>query len=134
MAITATSCTIAVTTGILTLGSNISSGALVAGMTITASDITEPNSPAITLGSIISGTPGQSGATYNTAGAGGAAVASATFTFTLFRSATLYVPKPPPFLYTSLAVTTVPLSVPLVPPQPLPQTLFGSTTQTSFST
>ena len=100
------------------------------------------NNVSVVLGSQLTGAAGTAGgSTYNTSGLPAAqSIASATFTFTTW--------EPPPS-FATMNNTGVPVlpnfsnggvpspvasPYPTIPPPPLPQTLYGSTTQTSYST
>ena len=128
MAITATvviSASVATVTG-------LAGGTLVPGQTMTYAAQTQPVTPAVTLGSQITGVTGSNG-TYNVNNL--ATLASSTVTFELWETL-LGLPSPhlPSMSGGQGAPPVAPLATILKPPQPLPQTTFGSTVQTSFST
>jgi hypothetical protein len=116
--------------GVITLGAP-SGGVYAIGMTITNASITEPETPAIVLQSQLTGTTGLAG-TYQTNLS--QLIVSSTFTFILWgppsnapnnglAPISLSSAKPPPVL---------PNVYGLIPPAPLPQSVIGSTTQTSY--
>lgn len=113
MAVTATG-SIAVTTGILTVGAP-SGGSFVPGDTINGTGISAVASPAVVLGTQLTGTTGQAG-TYNTNIT--TAVASTTLTFTLVNHPVGL--KFPPSTNANAAAAPNPYFGTVIPPGPLP--------------
>lgn len=131
MAAVTGTCSLA-STGILTAGAP-SGGVYEVGMSITNAGISQPQSPAVKITSQLSGTTGLAG-TYQT-NLVGSTIASSAFTFVLWQTAqnapingcapiAQSSARPPPIL---------PSFYGLKPPQPLPQSVFGSTVQNSYS-
>lgn len=128
MALTAT-CTLSAG-GLLTAGAP-TGGAITVGMTFTNASIAEPTSPAVIITSLGTGTGGAG--TYNTNL--NQAIASSTFTFQQWKNpadSLSSLPKVPQFAIGGTALV-LPSTLHMIPPPPLPQTLLGSTQQSSFS-
>lgn len=127
MAAITASCSLGIT-GILTAGAP-SAGAFAVGMAFQATGIAEPATPAPRITAFLTGS-GLAG-TYQTNL--NQIIALETFTFILWE-----VPPPPPEpapQFTVAAGVPVPVitSFPFQPPPPLPETVFGTTAVTSYS-
>lgn len=127
MAITAT---VSITTSVATV-SSLAGGTLLTGMTMTYSAQTQPVSPAVSLGTQISGSTGSNG-TYNVNNL--TTLGSSTVTFELLKQITNQMQPVPNTTQATNSAPTVGGTYTLIPPPPLPETLIGSTTQTSYST
>ncbi len=132
MAITAT---VVIAASVATV-SALAGGVLVQGQTMTYGAQSQPVSPAVSLGSQLSGPTGGNG-TYNVNQL--VTLASTTVTFLAIDQP---VPTPittanqtvPTTNYATQQPSDVNTSYPVIPPTPLPETLFGSSVQTSYST
>ncbi len=119
--------------GVLTIGAP-TGGNVAVGMSFTNAAITEPTTPAPTITSPGTGTGGAG--TYNTNL--DQLITSSTFTFIAWN----FVADPlesspalPKYAIGGTPSAPLPISgITFAPPQPLPETLIGSTTQTSSST
>lgn len=116
--------------GILTAGAP-SGGVYEVGMTFTNAGITQPQAPAVKITSQLTGTTGLAG-TYQTNLS--QLIASSTFTFSLWQTASNSPNNGlvPVALSGSQPSPPLPSIHGLVPPLPLPQSVIGSTTQTSY--
>ena len=116
--------------GVLTIGAP-SGGNVAVGMSFTNAAIAEPTTPAPKITSFLTGSGGAG--TYQTNL--DQLIASSTFTFTQWGTIEALETSPALPSYSGSSPTP-PLLSPyaFIPPAPLPETLVGSTTQTSPST
>ena len=122
--------TVVIATSVATVTA-LAGGTLVAGMTMTYAAQTQPVSPVVTLGSQLTGSAGSNG-TYNVNNL--TTLSSTTVTFESVQAPGGQMQPVPEITIATIEPTTVPVGATVTPPSPLPQTLFGSTTQTSSST
>ena len=125
MAITAT---VTVSTSVATV-SSLAGGTLAPAQTMTYAAQTQPVTPAVSLGTQLTGTTGSNG-TYNVNNL--TTLSSTTVTF--LQTEPPQIESVVPSTNTQNGSNTPTNGITMQPPVPLPQTKFGTNTQTSYST